>query len=59
MPLMILNFYGCSLELTCKGKDFLNVQAGVTGATVTGLEDCVCGYQDFSANDNEVSFKKS
>lgn len=51
---MILHFYGCSMEFTSKGKDFLNIQAGVSGATITGLEDCVCGYQDFSIADNEV-----
>lgn len=51
---MILHFYGCSTEFTCKGKDFLNVQAGVSGATITGLEDCVCGHPDFSNTNNEV-----
>lgn len=51
---MILHFYGCSMEFTSKGKDFLNMQAGVSGATVTGLENCACGHQDFSTCENEV-----
>ncbi|GFU94547.1 vacuolar protein sorting-associated protein 13B [Trichonephila clavipes] len=52
-PLMIIKMYGCSMEFTLKGKDFINVQSGVCGVTVTGLEDCVCGYQDFSTSSNE------
>lgn len=40
--------YGCSMEFTSKGKDFVNMQSGVCGVTVTGLQDCVCGFQDCS-----------
>ncbi|GIX72369.1 vacuolar protein sorting-associated protein 13B [Caerostris extrusa] len=46
--------YGCSMEFTSKGKDFANIQSGICGITVTGLEDCVCGYQDFSNNSSKM-----
>ncbi|GBL80697.1 Vacuolar protein sorting-associated protein 13B [Araneus ventricosus] len=52
-PLMVIKMYGCSMEFTSKGKDFINVQSGICGVTVTGLEDCVCGFQDFSSSSNE------
>ncbi|KAF8790004.1 Vacuolar protein sorting-associated protein 13B like protein [Argiope bruennichi] len=52
-PLMVIKMYGCSMEFTSKGKDFINVQSGICGVTVTGLEDCACGFQDFSLSSNE------
>ncbi|KFM65043.1 Vacuolar protein sorting-associated protein 13B, partial [Stegodyphus mimosarum] len=54
LPLMVLHLYGCSMEFTSRGKDFVNVQTGVSGATITGLEDCVCGFPDFSSPQYEM-----
>ncbi|XP_054721394.1 intermembrane lipid transfer protein VPS13B-like [Uloborus diversus] len=51
-PLLVLDLYGCCMEFTSKGKDFVNMQIGISGSTVTGLEDCACGYEDFSSNES-------
>ncbi|KAG8198573.1 hypothetical protein JTE90_026471 [Oedothorax gibbosus] len=60
LPLMIVKMYGCSMEFTSKGKDFFNMQSGICGVTVTGLQDCVCGFQDCSDESNPMNvFLKS
>ncbi|XP_054721396.1 LOW QUALITY PROTEIN: intermembrane lipid transfer protein VPS13B-like [Uloborus diversus] len=58
-PLLVLDLYGCCMEFTSKGKDFVNMQIGISGSTVTGLEDCACGYEDFSSNESPKVFLKS
>nr|XP_015924478.2 vacuolar protein sorting-associated protein 13B isoform X2 [Parasteatoda tepidariorum] len=60
-PSLLFNLFGCSMEYTSKGKDFANIQIGIGGATISGYEECVCGYQDSqsSYNDTKKIFLKS